>query len=427
MRDINRSLKILAQKYGMWILLFSVVLLVAQTVSVQMKLETIQIQFEDHYQGILPMDSIENTAKIQKQESHRLEKKYGPEDIKKLNEIALKNYDRVKGSSYSDDQMTIEDYQYFLISYGDYSPKDEEHFFRSDSQFMKILTEVTELDGTSILSNGYGVVLFLAAILGIILTSGEHLTSFYQFSRTTPWPRWKDLMAKTLLGLVTVTLLFALIVALNYFILQSSPIRALFALNHLDDVFSRYLACVATYFFVLGIGSFAGNFLGHLGMLLVGYLGIELYTWDIQMIFSVITRTDNFRVSFIERILKQVDNLPDILRVMISPMRVIAGNADTTRLPIVLGFLLLGLIYLALGFLYHEHSNAERSGMMILPPWLAKFIFAMAVITTTVILSSMFFFFGTVSAGYFGYVAFVLFFFISYKVYRVLFGIRIGL
>ncbi len=424
MRDINRAFKILIKQYGMWILLFAVVLLVAQAVSVQSKLESMYGNMDKSYNEILLMDSISSSGNAPKWDSFKdVKREYNLGDLKKLNELSLKNFDKYIRDEFDEDGMTIENYIFFLIDNGEYQREMEEGFYNSERGYKEVLSSVQSLDGTRILIYGNTIVLFVAVVLGIALTSGEHLTPFYQFSRTLPWPRWKDLMAKTLLGGLTLILLYLLMIGVNYLMLMGSSLKELFTFNYIDNIYWSLITNLSTYFFILGIGCFAGNFIGHLGMLGMGFVGIDLYTWNFEMIYHIITRTYPGDIGMITRFSKQINQLPIVLRTMISPFSAaqMGGNGWAV------GFLILGSIYLALGFIYHNYSNAERSGMMILNPLLSKFIFAMAVITTTAILSSMFFFIGSTGYGVVGYLAFALFFFISYKVYRVLFKIRIGI
>src|SRR5699024_7893149 len=297
-----------------------------------------------------------NADQVPKRDYHEVDKKFKKEDIQKLTELTIKNYDRTKASEEGEDIASIDSYLFFLADYGEYPDGKQPDFYQSDTQLLQVIKNINTLDGTKILGYGNAAITFLALVLGIMLTSGEHLTPFYQFSRTLPWPRWKDLLSKTLLGTLSIALFYLLMLGINYLMLINSPMRELFTFNYMDRIYFPLIGNLGLYFLVLGIGCFAGNFLGHLGMLGMAYAGIELYTWDLEMLYQILTNFNENTLNLVTRFGKQIDKLPEILRTVISPWRTMRNSSGTWAI----GFLILGLVYLVLGFVYNEHANPER-------------------------------------------------------------------
>lgn len=180
--------------------------------------------------------------------------------------------------------------------------------------------------------------------------------------------------------------------------------------------FAKYI----TYFvMVVAIGEVAGSIIGHLGLMIVGFVGIELIKINIQSVLEIIglltnkskifTWDSNIRRSFFE--------------VFYNPASFLTRSDNKFNF---LGLLALVVLFFAIGYYFAEKSKAERSGMFVLSRPLSIYTQIIAIVTTANVGFQIVVLTGVAEYGRLtGIGIFIFLLFIAYKLYDILFKIKL--
>ncbi|MGO1580429.1 MAG: hypothetical protein ACTHWZ_03330 [Peptoniphilaceae bacterium] len=269
-----------------------------------------------------------------------------------------------------------------------------------------------------------GSMIFIVVILGFLLMSMEHLTPYYEFSRMYPWSHGKTYLMKVIFGGLYILLLYIISILMKIAILKGAQLSDLFSFNifgpsgiiHLSSIFGLYLIIMAS-------GAISGNVLGHIGMIIISLAGIDLIRGNLIQIFETLKLNTNDGWLFV--LDKKFSNLPELLQVLLKPylgLDVYYSDYKIWYIGVV------GLILFLVGYYWTLNAKAERSGMLILTKSVSKFAQFFAVLTTASLINSLFLsMMFDANSILINLAIYIILLAISYKFYKVIFKIRIGL
>lgn len=271
------------------------------------------------------------------------------------------------------------------------------------------------------IANPTGLLPFVIVIIGFLFTSLDHLTSYYEFTRILPWKKEKSFIMKIVFGSLIVIGVYLVLLGINYMTWSNSAFGDKFVLN---GIFIEILKKLGIYFSILSItmavGEVSGNVLGHAGLLIIVLSGFYLIEVNILTFINMFKEVSN--TSIVRNFNSFIDN-NNILKVIYFPLNGLVSNITTE----IITFFAVGIVFLGLGILFTRISKAERSGMLIQNKYISKYAEILAIISTANLLSAIF----GITMGNYGSILriaiFVIVALLSYKFYKLLFNVRVGI
>src|SRR5690625_675670 len=255
MSDFKKEFNILIKRNGFWILLSFILGLIFLGLS-QIK------SLEGSHQSIIHAGNDLN-------EMAGIEERYDENTVidedfyKKLDPVfekMAKKYDYKKYITYlSEKNSSIEQ----IEEYNEMREKNRD--FLDTLQNYEILRDNLEYKNDYFFYD-YIVLMgfFFILVVGVLFSSLEHATSYYEFSKTFPWTKKKDFLMKFIIGLGLILGFLIIGNLLSFMILQNS--------NFLVDNLGKGLVLsfikafgflAASFLVVISSGFMAGNILGH--------------------------------------------------------------------------------------------------------------------------------------------------------------------
>lgn len=356
MRDFKKEIKILSRRNGFWIIL---VLAVSLLFSGLFQTKSLDESYRSLIQTTNTLNKMAKTG-IKYDKDVKIDKKFFQDNDIIFEKMAKKyKYEENIGFDYekaSPDE--IDKYEEFHLKYGEYISTLDQYKYLSQ-----------EAKGKS--NNFYfsyisvmGIV--VAIVLGVLFSSMEHATSYYEFARTYPWTKKKDFLMKICFGFMIILGFVILSSALNYMILKTSNFEILkTGTRQIPETIKGFGMLSAIYLSILSAGFMAGNILGHFGLTVMtfGFLDIlDGITGNISQItlgYSDYNRTFAYLIN--EKITDNGSPINTILRVILRPLT----NFDTTKFAVI-GLILFSLIVFSISFSLIEKTKTENSGKMVL-------------------------------------------------------------
>lgn len=371
MLDFKRFYKIQIKRNGIWFLALAILLLIVQVNHIQESIEHINYRIvEDKLISDLIIDGIdfgddpnyyiyENNIPIRTDEI--LPENYIEEILK--TQHLIENLNDEKAIEYGGQSS---DYFYYLSGNKINLSQNNFDFFKPNSLF-----------------------LFVVGFLAFLLTSLEHLTPYYEFSRTFPWSNRKSYLMKVLLGLIIITILYFIILGINYSIVNNSNIQNIYTFEDTGlQVFLNLGYNLGVYLLSLGLGTLAGNFLGHIGLLIIGVGGIELIFTNIQYFrTNILGIYDDYSYSWFFDLNEKI---PLPIRAIINPMHYnYDGSFKYFYSQKHINFIILGIFIGLFAFAMLNRIREERTGMLVLNKAISNYTKVLAILSTTMLIHSI--------------------------------------
>lgn len=417
MSDFKKEFNILIKRNGFWLLLSFILGLIFLGLS-QMK------SLEDSHKSII--DSANSLNKIAGIEERYDKNTVVSEDFyKKLDPVfekMAKKYDYKKYITYlSEKNSSIEQ----IEEYNEMREKNRD--FLDILQNYEILRDNLEYKNDYFFYD-YIVLMgfFFILIVGVLFSSLEHATSYYEFSKTFPWTTKKDFLMKFILGSGLILGFLIIGNLLSFMILQNS--------NFLVDNLGKGLVLsfirgfgflLASFLVVLSAGFMAGNILGHGILTIFVFFFVDILDGLVSNLYNVFTGNI---LSYDEGIYGIIDKvfptgsgrLNEMIRTILRPM-----NEYSYSWSSLLGFIIFALICFLISYNLLCKIKTEKSGVMILfKPFeiLIKtiLILLLASIGALIFQSTIFEGFSPV-----GILIFILLVFVFTKIFNILFKIRL--
>lgn len=425
MRDLKNIFKLTIRRSGIWILLFSI--LVAANFTIRQRVSLINsaremrdvISFMQDDVGEvfdenapIDRDYMANAKKV----ADKYAKKYNLDSLYDPYALDEKTVDSVaKKSGMTPDEIfdamaPLGQYQsisYNLESWQDpYINEDhkEESYSLGLADFMSSISEP---------------IVYFLLLIGILITSLEQSLSYYDFSMMYPWKKRDEVWMKAIALFAIGLGLFLVNFILGAAMLKGSSISALVSFTGMGSLLVKILIkFLGISFLAVATGMLAGNFLGHIGLMIISFGGLDLISSIIGIIVSIFSDTaardlsDSYdrywqKASDFGLAFKGIFNLTDSWKSY--------G-----------GFILLVLLWTILAYLVSAKASSEKSGMMIIskPVEIIAKIIAVLALTCILFIIVGDAFIGS-SSLFVNLMVFALVLLISKKVFDILFKVRL--
>lgn len=265
------------------------------------------------------------------------------------------------------------------------------------------------------------ITIFLFIVLtGFLFTSMEHMTPFYEFTRMYPWSQRKNYFMKLFLIILITILMYMITSVIYYFIWKNSYVGEIISFS---GIWKSWLLLLIKYLvfaiLVVTTGTLAGNIIGHGGLMIIAIFGINLVKQNIMGIKELFVNISSYDLVF--KFENYIKDTP--YQAFYNPL----SSFSSDSISVISGLLALGLFYLIIGYIFSNKVKGENSGYLVTIKPVKILANVLAVFTTTFLLTSitnLFYIetnFSLIKIG-----IFALIFFITYKVYKVLFNIKLG-
>lgn len=415
MKDFMKEIKILSRRNGFWIIL---VLAVSLLFSGLFQTKSLDESYRSLIQTTNTLNKMAKTG-TKYGKDVKIDKKFFQDNDILFDKMAKKyKYEENIGFDYEKaSPKEIDKHEEFQLKYGEYISTLDQYKYLSQ-----------EAKGKS--NNFYfsyisvmGIV--VAIVLGVLFSSMEHATSYYEFARTYPWTKKKDFLMKICFGFMIILGFVILSSALNYMILKTSNFEILkTGTRQIPETIKGFGMLSAIYLSILSAGFMAGNILGHFGLTVMtfGFLDIlDGITGNISQItlgYSDYNRTFAYLIN--EKITDNGNPINTILRVILRPLT----NFDTTKFAVI-GLILFSLIVFSISFSLIEKTKTENSGKMVL----LKPIENLAKILVIILFSSIgtMIFQSSIFEGFsiMNFVVFGILIFVFTKIFNILFKLKL--
>ncbi|WP_049690519.1 ABC transporter permease [Anaerococcus jeddahensis] len=415
MKDFKKEISILTRRNGFWIIL---VVAVSLLFSGLFQTNSLDASYRSLIQTTNTLNKMAKTGEKYGKDL-KIDKKFFQDNDILFEKMAKKykydeyiNFDYEKAS-----QKEIDEREEFQLKYGEYISTLDQYKYLSH-----------EAKGKS--NNFYfsyisvmGIV--VAIVLGVLFSSMEHSTSYYEFARVYPWTKKKDFLMKIGFGLMIVLGFVILSSALNYMILKTSNFEILkTGTRQIPETIKGFGMLSAIYLAILSVGFMAGNILGHFGLTIMTFGFLDILDGIIGNISQILFGYSDNNRTFASLIEKNIPNngspVNTILRVILRPLT----DFDTTKFAVI-GLILFSLIVFSVSFSLIEKTKTENSGKMVLLKPIANLakilvIMLFASIGTMIFQSSIFEGFSIMNFVVLGILIFVF-----TKIFNILFKLKL--
>ena len=352
MSDFKNLFKITVKRYGIWILLIS--LMIAMTYGLQSRAR-LKNEARDLRDVVSDMADdldirIENNGKITKEyldEASTIADKYA----KKYGILT----DEEK------ENLTDEDWNEYTEKALD---KNGSKFWEYESKYStfqsikKSNQEVSNIFTYYVEDTTFGM-LVLVAILAILITSLEQSLPFYDFTLMFPWKKRDEVWMKALVVFIIGLAMFIINMLLNMVMINASDFSPLMDFSKSGDpILQSILLIFATSFITVSTGMIAGNFLGHGGLGIIAIGSIEFLRYIVEVFLTIFA--PNFASAMSSSFTKFIENLPDIIKPFFSLVNV------RNTYPTIVGYILVAGLWTLLAYLINSKSSSEKSGYLII-------------------------------------------------------------
>lgn len=408
MRDFKKLLKISWKRYAIWLILLGFFLTLSNVLGVKQnidwnkrRLNSCLIQIE-RYMG---KESVHL-------DDEKIDQKY-LEDSKKLADEFAEKYklSRDMDRKLSEDEYKKMDKNGILdkyYAYGDFMDIVEAY---KDNKFQA----VDNLTSTMSLTIAF------IFILAMALTSIEESLNYYDFTRMLPWSKKKEFIMKVGICLVFGLGLFAINSAIIYGLVKSSVFSEIASFEGLGSfILKSILSALSTSLVGVSLGLLAGNFLGHMGLSVIAIGFIE---WFKFIVFS-------FMGIFGEDLVDRASEAYDAFKKTLSPASQVFLSLTNVNFEITstvwVGLAVAIIMGIGSYFLIGK-SSAERSGYIVKNKVISSICKWSGILSLTSVLFMVTT--GIISNDgtniFINIIAYGLSLLISYKLFDILFKIRL--
>lgn len=407
MNDLKSLFKLVWKRFSVWIGLLAIFTLLINGLGARDRIN----RFED---------SLTNTVDIMASdlgvEPLKINGKFKKQDIEKSDEIFNKFQKK-----YDIKFAEVDDYGYYANVYDegqedlDYNLMNQASMYKSAKDFISEKGMADSYYRSSL----FAPIVFFVVIIGILITSIEQSFPYYEFTTMLPWKKRDEVWMKALIVFGLGALVYFINLAVISLILKTSRLANIVSLPNIGAISAQMLAFIlASSILVVATGMIAGNFLGHIGMLIVSVGGLELIWQNIRVFISVIFGLGN---TSIDRNYEAfINGINPFLKPFLSLLYA------KTSYPEVLAYLIIAILWAMLAYVVSQKLSGEKSGYMIISRPIEKVVKVLGILSFTslfyVIISDTIF--GT-SSVILNLAIYILGLLISIKLFDILFKIRL--
>ena len=417
MSDFKKLFRITMKRFGIWILLISILVALANGLGLKNGLDVDSKNFKESINEMANATNISFKLKNRKIDKEFLSQ---AEEIAKTyqEKYKLKENEELQKVDEQEFQKNMENFQkefgedYYLITQPYYTYNN---YLRTWKDY-----------GGNKVENSYGgnyiedltlPICFFIFIIAILVTSLEESLPYYEFTCMFPWRKKDEIVMKSFMVFIFGLSIFLINYLIGMGLMKASDWGPLISLIGLETISKMLLMFFATSIFSVALGMIAGNFIGHLGLSIIAIGSFRLVKTLIFVIISIFNK--NVAYDFSENYYNIANNLPEILK----PFEIVF-NVNKSYLSIA-GFLIIAILWAILAYGVNSKISSEKSGLMII----SKPVSIIAKTLGILSLTSIIYFLMSVVVGPYNLLLNLIIYglglLLSYKLFDVLFKVRL--
>lgn len=417
MSDFKKLFRITMKRFGIWILLISILVALANGLGLKNGLDVDSKNFKESINEMANATNISFKLKNRKIDKEFLSQ---AEEIAKTyqEKYKLKENEELQKVDEQEFQKNMENFQkefgedYYLITQPYYTYNN---YLRTWKDY-----------GGNKVENSYGgnyiedltlPICFFIFIIAILVTSLEESLPYYEFTCMFPWRKKDEIVMKSFMVFIFGLSIFLINYLIGMGLMKASDWGPLISLIGLETISKMLLMFFATSIFSVALGMISGNFIGHLGLSIIAIGSFRLVKTLIFVIISIFNK--NVAYDFSENYNNIANNLPEILK----PFEIVF-NVNKSYLSIA-GFLIIAILWAILAYGVNSKISSEKSGLMII----SKPVSIIAKTLGILSLTSIIYFLMSVVVGPYNLLLNLIIYglglLLSYKLFDVLFKVRL--
>lgn len=417
MSDFKKLFRITIKRFGIWIFLISILVALANGLGLKNGLDVDSKNFKESINEMANATNISFKLKNRKIDKEFLSQ---AEEIAKTyqEKYKLKENEELQKVDEQEFQKNMENFQkefgedYYLITQPYYT-------------YNNYLTTWKDYGGNKV-ENSYGgnyiedltlPICFFIFIIAILVTSLEESLPYYEFTCMFPWRKKDEIVMKSFMVFIFGLSIFLINYLIGMGLMKASDWGPLISLIGLETISKMLLMFFATSIFSVALGMIAGNFIGHLGLSIIAIGAFRLIE---TLIFVIVAIFDHkLAYDFSENYNDIAYSLPDFLK----PFDIVF-NVDKSY-PSIAGFLVIAILWAILAYGINSKISSEKSGLMIISKPVSIWAKTLGILSLTTVI---YYLISTVVAPYNMLIKLIIYalgFLISYKLFDVLFKVRL--
>ena len=408
MKDFGKLLKLTWKRYAIWLILVGFFFTLFNTLEVKSNLK---------------WDALRVTDNVRQMERNLGKEKDHPDD-EKIDEKYLKDAEKTAQAyakkyklKYQEERSYDEEYMEKLNKY------DLWHKQATYEEFMRVMEELDsyKIDMTEKLISSMALSLVFIMIISMGLTSIEESLNYYDFTRMLPWSKKREFLMKIGVALVFGLALFIINILMVTITIKGSVFSEIASFAKIGIFLMKSMISMVSASLVgVSLGLLAGNFLGHIGLSIIAIGFVE---WFKLIIFSFLgIFGETYPGTFNDAYYNFKRSLSPAAQVFLSLLNASFDKTSTLWAGLVVALIIAVGTYFLIG-----RSSAERSGYMVKNKILSEICKWAGILSLTSILFVIIA--GLVSSGdgniILKILAYALSLLISYKLFDILFKIRL--
>ena len=408
MKDFGKLLKLTWKRYAIWLILVGFFFTLFNTLEVKSNLK---------------WDAFRITDNVRKMENYLGEEKSRPDD-QKIDEKYLKDAEKTAQAfakkyklKYQEERAYDEEYMEKLNKSDLWDKQNTyEEYMRGRENL-----DSYKLDMTEKLTSSMALSLVFIMIISMGLTSIEESLNYYDFTRMLPWSKKREFLMKVGVALVFGLALFIINILMVTITIKGSVFSEIASFAKIGIFLMKSMISLVSASLVgVSLGLLAGNFLGHIGLSIIAIGFVE---WFKLIIFSFLgIFGETYPGTFNDAYYNFKRSLSPAAQVFLSLLNASFDKTSTLWAGLVVALIIAVGTYFLIG-----RSSAERSGYMVKNKILSEICKWSGILSLTSILFVIIA--GLVSSGdgniILKILAYALSLLISYKLFDILFKIRL--
>lgn len=346
MKDFKKILKLTWKRYAIWLILVGFFFTLSNVLGVKNNLKWDAVRITDN---ITEMEGY-LTGKKTYRRDQKIDEKYLKEAEKTAQAFADKYKLKFRGDRFYDEA--------YNEKLNNDNLWDKQNIYE---QYMRGMENVKsyKLDMTEKLASSMSISLIFILILSMGLTSIEESLNYYDFTRMLPWSKKKEFVMKFRISAIFGLALFMINSLMIFITIKGSVFSEIASFAALPNFFLRTMISLVSASLVgVSLGLLSGNFLGHMGL---GIIAVGFIEWFKLIIFSFLgIFGDSYATNFNDAFNNFKDGLSPAGKVFLSLI-----NSDFDKTPTLWASLVVALVIGLIAYFLIGKSSAERSGYMV--------------------------------------------------------------
>ena len=373
MTDFKNLFKIIFKRFGIWILLLSLLIAAMNGVQTKYRLANDSIQLKK------AVNEMSKDTGIKINNDRKISKDY----IKEADKIAEKYAS--KYNIKSDDELNQMPENEFMA----YNERQEEaynsRYWELESYYRTYESIKSTSQDDSLGVNDYIIgmtsgIAVLVGIISMIITSLEQSLPYYEFSLMLPWKKRDEVWMKAIIVFIIGLGIFLINLIMNMFMISASDLSPLLNIGSFGNtILKSLLLILGTSIISVATGMIAGNFVGHVGLMIIAGGSIELIKAILDTFFSIfnpelIMKLDQQFIDFKEKV-------PELLKPFLGLIHVDMNYESLA------GFIIIAVLWSILAYLVNCKNSSENAGYLVISKPISNIAKVLGILTLASVLS----------------------------------------